>query len=100
MCFSSNMDSKNYLIEIIDFYKYKLTNDLCTMEEINSVAKAIEENLEVYGTISDFAKFYGVNETTVRTNIFRKMFAKPKRKLLYPFHKFARIVPSKWRKDK
>lgn len=89
-------DPKTYLIEILDFYKYKLKNNLCTVAEINSLTKAIEENIDISGTISDFANFYGVPETTVRTNIFRKMFAKPQRKLLYPFNKFAKIVPDKW----
>ena len=95
-----DFDSKKYLIEILDFYKHKLTSDGCTMDEINSVTKTIEENLNISGTISDFAKFYNVPETTVRTNIFRKMFDKPKRVLLYPFLKFARIVPSKWHSNK
>ena len=92
----NKIDSKKYLIEIVDFYKYKLVNNGCTMEEINSIARAVEENLEINGTISDFAKFYNVPETTIRTNIFRKMFAKPKRLLLYSFSKFAKIVPTKW----
>lgn len=94
----TKIDPKAYLIEILDYYKYKLTNGKCTMEEIKSVTNAIVQNTELDGTISDFAKFYGVPETTVRTNIFRKMFAKPKRVLLYPFLKFSKIVPDKWRK--
>lgn len=94
----NDIDPKNYLVEILDYYKYKLLNGKCTMEEIRSVTDAIIEHTELDGTISDFAKFYGVSETTVRTNIFRKMFAKPKRVLLYPFLKFSKIVPDKWRK--
>lgn len=92
------MDPKQYLIEILDYYKYKLTNGKCTMDEIKSVTDAIMENTELDGTISDFAKFYGVSETNVRATIARKLIAKPKRKLLYPFHKFARIIPERWRK--
>ena len=94
------MDAKKYIIEILDYYKSRILNDSCTMDEINSVAKALEQNLEIHGTISDFAKFYDVPETTIRTNIARKMLDKPKRKVLYPFHKFAKIVPDKWRKPK
>ena len=92
------MDPKQYLIEILDYYKYKLTNGKCTMDEIKSVTNAIVENTELDGTISDFAKFYRVSETNVRATIARKLIAKPKRKLLYPFHKFARIIPERWRK--
>lgn len=94
------LNPKTYLAEILDYCKYKLDNNLCTMEEMNSLAKTIQENMEIQGTISDFAKFYDVPETTIRTNIFRKMFAKPKRKVLYPFNKFVQIVPEKWRKRK
>lgn len=94
----TNIDPKAYLIEILDYYKYKLTNGKCTIEEIKSVTNAIVENTELDGTISDFAKFYGVSETNIRATISRKLIAKPKRKLLYPFHKFAKIIPTKWRK--
>lgn len=54
--------------------------------------------MEVHGTISDLAKFYGVSESNIRATIARKLIAKPKRKLLYPFHKFAKVIPEKWRK--
>lgn len=90
------MNANKYLSEILSYYKHKIDNNLCTMEEMESVKKILEQNMEISGTISDFAKFYGVPETTVRTNIFRKMFAKPKRVVLYPFHKFLKIVPEKW----
>ncbi len=94
------MDAKKYLIETLDYYKKRIQNDSCTMEEINSAAKAIESNMEIHGTISDFANFYGVPETTIRTNIARKLIDKPKRKVLYPFQKFLKIVPDKWLKNK
>ena len=90
------MESKKFLSEVLDYYKYKLDNNLCTMEEIDSVAKTLEKNLEIKGTISDFAKFYGVPENSVRVNINRKMLAKPERKVFYSFLKFLRIVPEKW----
>lgn len=102
MYFSSDMDNKvdptTYLVEILDFYKYKLLNNGCAMDEILAVTKAIVENGEIDGTISDFAKFYDVSETNVRATISRKLIAKPKRKLLYPFHKFAKVIPERWRK--
>lgn len=94
------MDANKLLSEILGYYKHKVDHNLCTMEEMNDALKALESNMTVQGTISDFAKFYDVPEATVRTNIFRKMFAKPKRKVLYPFHDFIKIVPDKWRKVK
>ena len=92
------MDANKLLSEILGFYKYKVDNNLCTMDEMNNAIKALENNMEVHGTISDFAKFYGVSESNVRASIARKLIAKPKRVLLYPFHKFVKIIPEKWRK--
>ena len=92
------MDSKDYLIEILEFYIQKLKSGKCTTEEADSATKAIISNMENYGTISDFAKFYGVSESNVRAVIARKLLAKPKRILLYPFHKFIKIIPESWRK--
>lgn len=94
------MDANKLLSEILGYYKHKVDHNLCTMEEMNDALKTLESNMTIQGTISDFAKFYDVPETTVRTNIFRKMFAKPKRKVLYPFHEFLKIVPDKWRSKK
>lgn len=92
------MDANKLLSEILGFYKYKVDNNLCTMDEMNDAIKALESNMEIHGTISDFARFYGVSESNVRASIARKLIAKPKRVLLYPFHKFVRIIPDRWRK--
>ena len=92
------IDSKDLLIEILEFYIYKLKAGKCTQQEAESATKAVVSNMEIDGTISDFAKFYGVSESNVRAVIARKLFAKPKRILLYPFHKFIQIIPESWRK--
>lgn len=94
------MDASKILSDILGYYKYKVDNNLCTMDEMNDALKALESNMEVHGTISDFAKFYGVSESNVRATICRKLLAKPKRKVLYPFGAFAKIIPDKWRKTK
>ena len=92
------MDAKQILSEILAYYKYKVDNDLCTMAEIDSAQKALMENMQVYGTIDDFANFYGVSPGNVRATISRKLLAKPIRRVFYPFHKFLKIIPTKWRK--
>ena len=92
------MQGDKLLSEILGFYKYKVDNNLCTPEEIKNAEKVLMENMEVYGSIKDFAEFYGTSEGNVRSTINRKMFAKPVRKVLYPFQKFLKIVPGKWRK--
>ena len=92
------MDAKQILSEMLAYYKYKVDNDLCTMAEIESAQKALTENMEIYGTIDDLAKFYGTSPGNVRATISRKLIAKPIRRVFYPFHKFLKIVPAKWRK--
>lgn len=94
------MDASKILSDILAYYKHKVDNNLCTMEEMNDALKALESNMVVHGTISDFAKFYDVSESNVRATICRKLLAKPKRKVLYPFGAFAKIVPDKWRNHK
>lgn len=92
------MDAKKELIEILDYYKFKLKSGSCTMSEISSALKALEENMNVNGTISDFARFYDKPESQVRAEIARKLIDKPQRKLMYPFHKFRKLVPESWKK--
>ena len=94
------MDAKELLAEILDFWKYKLDHNDCTMSDAESVSKILIENLELDGSIKDFAEFYGVSESNVRATISRKVFAKPKRKVLYPFQALAKVVTDKWRKNK
>lgn len=90
---------KHNLSEIIGYIKYKVDNDLCTPEEIESVSKMAMENLKLYGTIEDLAKFYEVPESKVRNTINRKMIEKPKRRVYYRFLSFMKIVPNKWKKS-
>lgn len=92
--------NKEHLIEILEFYIFKLRRDGCTMEEIEAATRTLEENIPVSGTIGDFAEFYKKPESQIRATIARKLLAKPKRRLLYPFHEFHKIAPYKWHKDK
>lgn len=94
------IDAKKNLLEILDYYKFKVKNNGCTLSEMNATINALESNMDIDGTISDFAKFYGVPEHKIRNNISRKLLAKPKRVLLYPFHKFRKIIPVSWKRDR
>ena len=91
------MNARDELIEILEYYIYKLKKNGCTMAEIESAKKALVENMEIDGTIGDFADFYGIPQNQIRATISRKLLAKPKRRVMYPFHKFAKIVPEKWK---
>lgn len=94
------MDAKKLINQTLDFYKYKINNNLCTMEELESVAKVLSENLNVIGTVDDFAKFCNQSEGNVRHVINRKVLDKPKRRVYYRFLPFIKNVPTKWVKDK
>ena len=92
--------SADYLIEILEFYIYKLKRGKCATDEIESATDAIVQNMKSHGTISDFAEFYGKTENQIRATIARKLMDKPKRKVLYPFNEFAKVIPESWRKKK
>ena len=88
---------KKILSEFLSFLKYKVDNDLLTMAEIESICRAIEENMTVLGTADDFARFYGQSRTNVSSVINRRMFDRPIRKVFYSFKAFRKIVPDKWK---
>ena len=88
---------KRLLLEFLDFLRYKVDNDLMTMEDIESLARVIEEHLPLLGTADDFARFYGQSRTNVTSVINRRMIAKPVRRVFYRFDLFRKIIPEKWR---
>lgn len=87
-----------FLHETLMYWDKRLINKECTVEEITEAASAVCNNIDAYGSISDIAEFYGQSESNVRNVIARKMFDKPKRKVLYSFNKFSAIVPNSWLK--
>jgi len=94
------MNAKDELIEILDFWKFKLKNDGCTMAEIDAAKKAIVDNMKIDATLDDISQFYGKSKTAVSSQIKRNLYDKPKKNVtLYPFHKFRKIIPDSWRKN-
>lgn len=94
------MDAKTLIRQTLDYWRYKLDHDLCTMEELDSIARMMENNLRVMGTAEDFAKYCGKTEQAVRNVISRKVLDKPKRRVYYRFFPFIKNIPDKWLKDK
>ncbi len=94
------MNANKILSEILGYYKYRVDHNLCTMAEMESALKALENNMEIDGTIADFADFYGKSKDAVNSVIKRNLIEKPKRNIvLYPFHAFKKIIPPSWRKS-
>ena len=88
---------KRILSDFLGFLRYKVDNDKLTLEEEQAIVRIIEENLPLSGTSEDFARYYKQSPVNVRSVINRKMIDKPRRLVLYPFLKFSKIVPEKWR---
>lgn len=89
--------AKKILSDFLGFLKYKVDNDKLTLEEEQAFARFIEENIPLTATTDDIAQYYGQTPVNVRAVISRKMLDKPKRRVTYPFLKFLRIKPPKWR---
>ena len=95
-------DFSKDLKEILRYYEYKIDSGSCQMSEMESITHILMENMEINGTIDDFASFYKKSKDAVNSVIKRRMITKPKRNVvLYPFHVFRRLIPENWRtKDK
>lgn len=87
---------KRRLIALCDFFKYQLENDKCTAEEIKSVCKMAESNLEVDATVKDMADFFGQSEQNVNNVIHRHYGDKPKRRVYHNLNWVLTQAPSKW----
>lgn len=87
---------KKIVLEFLDFLRFKVENDKLTMEETESIAKVIENNMTLTGTADDFSKFYGQSKENVRVVINRKVLDKPKRCVTYHFNAFRKAVPKSW----
>ena len=91
---------KRILSEFLAYLKYKVDNDLLTMGEVESMAKAVEENISLLGTADDLARFYGQSRTNISSVINRRMLSKPIRRVYYSFNAFRKIIPEMWKKPR
>lgn len=90
--------AKEIILEFLDFIRFKVENDRLTMSEIDSIAKTIQGGVRLSGTIDDLSLFYNQPKTNIKSVIYRKMIAKPERKVYYSFNLFQKIAPQKWKK--
>lgn len=86
-----------FLITTLHFWIRKIKHGDCTREEKQAVLDAIESYGGAYGTIDDFADFFGKSKDAVSSVIKRRYIGKPKRNVvMYSFSKFLKIVPKSW----
>ncbi len=89
---------KRIVLNILDYIRWQVSNDKCTMEELRSIHDSLARNLEIDATAEDIAGHYGQTASNVKNVISRKMARKPKRRVYYSFADFARNAPKTWRR--
>lgn len=67
---------KKIVLEFLAFLRYKVKNDLLTMEEIESLSRMFEDSLTVLGTSDDLARFYDQPRSNVANVISRRLLDK------------------------
>lgn len=87
---------KRVLLEILDYMRYQVENDRCTLEEMKSLADTITDNTEIQCTAQDIAERYGQSRSNVRNVLSRNFMPKPKRRVYYNFAKFIKFIPKRW----
>lgn len=92
--------AKEIILDFLDYIRYKVENDRLTISEADSIAKTIQNDLKLTGTVDDLCNFYGQTRSNVKAVIGRKMLGKPERRVYYPFNSFQKVVPTKWKKKK
>ena len=90
--------AKEIILEFLDFLRFKVENDRLTMEEADSIAKTLEEGINLTGTLDDLSEFYGQPKTNIKTVICRKLLSKPQRRVFYSFNAFRKVIPQRWRR--
>ena len=88
--------ARDILLRSIDYLRYKVEHDALSVSEMQSLVRFFCEGLNLEGTAEDFADFFGQSKNNVKVAICRKLPDSPKRKVLYPFSKFLKIVPRTW----
>lgn len=87
---------KKILLDIIDYYRYKIDSDQCTESDMRSAFNLLSNNLVCDTTIKDLALHYNQSESNVRNVIARFYIPKPKRRVFYNFIEFLKVMPDKW----
>lgn len=88
--------AKKLISEFLGFLKFKVDTDGLTLAEEQSIVKLIEERIPLSATCEDLAGYYRKSPENIRGVIHRRLLSKPKRRVLYSFLDFSRIIPGHW----
>lgn len=88
--------ARKILSEFLGFLRDKVDHDALTLEEEQGLVRLLESNLQLSATCDDLARYYGKSPENVRAVIHRRLLSKPRRRVLYSFFDFCRIVPDSW----
>lgn len=91
---------KEILCEFLDYVKFKVESDRLTADEVASLVQSVVDGCDLYATAKELARFYDQTEHNVRCVINRRLLAKPRRRVYYPFSAFAKVVPDSWKRRK
>lgn len=87
---------RRILSEFLGFLKFKVDNDGLTLAEEQSIVKLIEERIPLSATCDDLARYYRKSPENIRGVIHRRLLSKPKRRVMYRFLDFSKIIPDHW----
>ena len=95
------MPAKKTLLEVLEFLKYKVETNQCTLEEIRKFSDIAIQELDTQASIQEIAEFYGQTTKNVHNVLDRRPIPKdkkPKRKVYVSFNFFASLKPNSWGK--
>ena len=89
--------TKKILAEFFRFLAYKAEHEGFTLEEEQALMGFFQNSIPISATADDLSKFYRRSPEAIRAVVSRKMLGKPKRRVLYSFNEFRKVVPDKWK---
>ena len=87
---------KRVILEILDYLRYQVENDRCSMEELRSIETTLSHNLDIECTAKDLSERYGQSVNNVHNALHRNTMPKGKHRTLYNFTKFIPFIPKRW----
>lgn len=91
---------KQYILDSLRYMTTQVEEDKCPPETLFSIARIMMKELDVRGTVKQFAQHYQQSESNIRNVLSRRYIPKnekPLRQVTYRFGWFSSLVPPSWR---